>query len=236
MNSQERVYNYEEGRNTVPMDNRYAFDLDKLVNAGVVFVTPAMDGDPQSPTYKEWLDEGGSHLLTLMNVLKSSENGWIRKAITKRSDTSGWKNNFVEKLYDGKYNQILWSLEKLGIDPNDMVIEDNSLQESIRRILKEETDFTLRVRRIISELDSLLLQKMKDAYKPETICRFYKSSQELFEHIAHSVISDIYYTHFDDYVDDLSEEWEKMYYFMFEYLHHKYGNEIDQYYHINCGD
>ena len=138
MNSQERVYNYEEGRNTVPMDNRYAFDLDKLVNAGVVFVTPAMDGDPQSPTYKEWLDEGGSHLLTLMNVLKSSENGWIRKAITKRSDTSGWKNNFVEKLYDGKYNQILWSLEKLGIDPNDMVIEDNSLQESIRRILREE--------------------------------------------------------------------------------------------------
>jgi len=64
----------------------------------------------------------------------SSPDGWIRKAITKKSDTSGWRDNFIGKLYDGKYNQILWSLEKLGIDPNDMVIEDNSLQENINRI------------------------------------------------------------------------------------------------------
>ena len=140
MNPQEdiRVYDYVGGRNTVPMSDRYDFDADKLVNVGAVFITPAMDGDPNSPTYKEWLDEDGSHLITLFNVMNSSPDGWIRKAITKKSDTSGWRDNFIGKLYDGKYNQILWSLEKLGIDPNDMVIEDNSLQESIRRILREE--------------------------------------------------------------------------------------------------
>ena len=129
-----RVYDYVGGRNTVPMSDRYDFDADKLVNAGAVFITPAMDGDPNSPTYKEWLDEDGSHLITLYNVEHSSPDGWIRKAITKKSDTSGWRDNFIGKLYDGKYNQILWSLEKLGIDPNDMVIEDNSLQEDINRI------------------------------------------------------------------------------------------------------
>ena len=133
-----RVYDYVPGRNTVPMNDRYNFDVDKLVDAGVVFITPAIDGDPKSPTYKEWLDEDHSHLLTLFNVKKSSPDGWICKAITKKSDTSKFRHNFTEKLYDGKYNQILWSLEKLEIDPNDMVIEDNSLQESIRRILREE--------------------------------------------------------------------------------------------------
>ena len=128
------VYDYVEGRNTVPMSDRYNFDADKLVNAGAIFITPAMDGDPDSPTYKEWLDEDSSHLITLYNVEHSSPDSWIRKAITKKSNTSGWRDNFIGKLYDGKYNQILWSLDKLGIDPNDMVIEDNSLQENISRI------------------------------------------------------------------------------------------------------
>lgn len=111
-----------------------------------------------------------------------------------------------------------------------------NLQESIKKIIKEETDFILKVRRRFSELDSFLLQTIKDTYKPETICRSYRSSQELFEHITHSVIEQMYYAYFDEDVDDLSEEWEKMYYLMFEYIHNKYGNEIDQYYHTNCGD
>ena len=127
-----RVYDYVKGRNEAT--NRLPFDIDKLVDIGAVFVTPAMDGDPNSPTYKEWLEDGGSHLITLYNVLNSSPKSWIRKAITKKSDTSGWKDNFVGKLYDGKYNQILWSLEKLGMDPNDMVIEDEPLMENISKI------------------------------------------------------------------------------------------------------
>lgn len=131
MEKDSRVYDYVEGRNQAT--DRFSFDIDKLVGVGAVFVTPAMDGDPNSATYKQWLDEEGSHLITLYNVIHSSPNGWIRKAITKKADTSGWKDNFVGKLYDGKYNQILWSLEKLGIDPNDMVIENNSLKENIDR-------------------------------------------------------------------------------------------------------
>jgi hypothetical protein len=47
----------------------------------------------------------------------------VQKTITKRASTEEWKDNFVDKLYDGKYNQILWSLEKLGINPMDMLID-----------------------------------------------------------------------------------------------------------------
>ena len=120
-----RVYDYEQGRNTVP--DRLPFDVLKLINAGVLFITPAMDGDPESPTYKEWLDEPGSHIITLYNVENSSEDSWIKKAITKQDDpTPLHKKDFTQNLYDGKYNQILWGLEKLGIDPNTMLFDETN--------------------------------------------------------------------------------------------------------------
>ncbi len=53
-----RVYDYEQGRNTVP--DRLPLDVLKLIDAGVLFITPSIDGDPESPTYKEWLNEPGS--------------------------------------------------------------------------------------------------------------------------------------------------------------------------------
>lgn len=138
MDKQEVVYDYKEGRNTVPFSERYAFDVDKLINVGAIYITPSIDGDPNSPTYKQWINDGGSHLITLYNVAHSSPKSWIRKAVTEKGDTTFYKDNFIKKLYDGKYNQILWSLNKLNIDPNDMVI-DNPIRESIKRILREES-------------------------------------------------------------------------------------------------
>ena len=44
------VYDYQEGRDEVK--ERLPFDIEKLLDAGVVFITPAIDGDPDSPTYK----------------------------------------------------------------------------------------------------------------------------------------------------------------------------------------
>jgi len=131
LNPDKRVYDYDKERDTVP--ERLPFDIDKLVNSGVVFVTPAIDGDPDSKTYKKWLEEPYTHLLTLHNVKHSSEDGWIKKAITKVAPTKAYKGNFVDKIYDGKYNQILWGLEKLGINPMDMLIDMN-IQENISRI------------------------------------------------------------------------------------------------------
>ena len=136
LNPTERVYDYDPGRDTVP--ERLPFDIDKLVNSGVVFVTPAINGNPKSKNYKKWMKTPHTHLISLYNVENSSEDGWILKAITKRASTGQLKGNFVDKIYDGKYNQILWSLEKLGINPMDMLIDMN-IQENIRRILKEES-------------------------------------------------------------------------------------------------
>lgn len=125
--NEEVVYDYEEGRNTA--QDRFPFDLQKLVDVGAVFVTPAIQGDETKNNYKQWLKSKGSHLITLYNIENSSPDSWIHKAITRRADISGWGNNFVDKLYDGKYNQILWSLKKLGVDPNDMLLNDESKDE-----------------------------------------------------------------------------------------------------------
>ena len=66
LNPNERVYDYQKGRDTV--SEKLPFDIDKLVDSGVVFVTPAIDGDPNSETYKEWLEEPYTHLISLHNV------------------------------------------------------------------------------------------------------------------------------------------------------------------------
>jgi hypothetical protein len=39
------------------------------------------------------------------------------------------RKDFTQDLYDGKYNQILWGLEKLGIDPNTMLFEEQNINE-----------------------------------------------------------------------------------------------------------
>jgi hypothetical protein len=101
LNPTERVYDYQEGRDTVP--EKLPFDIDKLVNSGVVFVTPAIDGNQNSKTYKEWLEEPYTHLLTLYNVDHSSEDGWIKKAITKVAPTEPYKNSLSFK----KKNKII---------------------------------------------------------------------------------------------------------------------------------
>ena len=157
LNPTKRVYDYDPVRDTVP--ERLPFDIDKLVDSGVVFVTPAIDGNPKSETYKEWTEEPHTHLISLYNVENSSEDGWILKAITKRASTGQLKGNFVDKIYDGKYNQILWSLEKLGINPMDMLIDMN-LQESIRKVLREET----KIKPILNNMLNMLFDGFDDIY------------------------------------------------------------------------
>jgi hypothetical protein len=134
------VYDYQEGRNESP--ERIPFDVDKLVDAGAVFVTPAIQGDPNSKNYKKFLNESGTHLITLHNIKHSSPDSWIHKAITRSAPTKHWKGkNFSKNLYDGKYNQILWSLDELGI-PYESMLVDN-VTESKKKYIVTESQYNL---------------------------------------------------------------------------------------------
>jgi len=109
-----------------------------------------------------------------------------------------------------------------------------SLKQQIRRLLKESISIDPRVKRRITLLDDELLYRMSAIYRPDNICR-YVSGEELLEVIIETVIDTMYWSYFSD-MDDNSSEWNKSYYFMYDYMKDKYGEKIKEYYHINCGD
>ena len=225
LNPTERVYDYDPGRDTVP--ERLPFDIDKLVNSGVVFVTPAINGNPKSKNYKKWMKTPHTHLISLYNVENSSEDGWILKAITKRAPTKGFKGNFVDKIYDGKYNQILWSLEKLGINPMDMLIDMN-IQENIRRVLREVNrlkgprEMPNELKRRLQRLDGLIVKVIKDI----EVCKYNTPDEFIYV-----VVDELIWELRDDYHGDLS----KLDRFdVTKYVYDFKYPELENYYRENC--
>jgi hypothetical protein len=91
------VYNYEKGRNESP--ERLPFDVNKLIDAGAIFITPSIEGNPTSKNYKKFLKSKHTHLITLHNIKHSSEDSWIHTAITKSVPPTHWDNeDFANNL------------------------------------------------------------------------------------------------------------------------------------------
>jgi ADP-ribose pyrophosphatase YjhB (NUDIX family) len=109
-----------------------------------------------------------------------------------------------------------------------------NLQKTIRRILREETNINMRLRRRLSLIDEEVKYRMDVVYRPNNICR-YESGEELLEVITEATIDSIYYKYFDD-IDDTSDEWVKIFLFIEKYIKDKYGSDLKNYYHINCGN
>ena len=150
--------------------------------------------------------------------------------------------NVVHDNWIDNYDTVYDMLFKLGFPDkikdffNDSINNcDNVLQESVRRILKEETSDEMFIRRRLHELDNLLVDLVKNEYGPNKICN-YRNSEEYIEHLIFNIINDhMYYIHFD-HIDDTSGEWGKLFRIMEGYLRGKYESELETYYHTNCGD
>jgi len=154
------VYDYKEGRNESP--KRLPFDVNKLINAGAVFITPAIEGDSSSKNYKKFLKKPYTHLITFHNLRHSSPDSWIHTAVTRSASPKHWEGKeFTNNLYDGKYNQILWSLDELGIPYESMLIDD--IKESQKKYIVTESQ----LRRIKEYFDPIhyLKKIMSDAPK-----------------------------------------------------------------------
>ena len=134
------VYNYEKGRNESP--ERLPFDVNKLIDAGAIFITPSIEGNPTSKNYKKFLKSKHTHLITLHNIKHSSEDSWIHTAVTRFAPPTHWDNeDFANNLYDGKYNQILWSLYELGIPYESMLIDE--VNESKNKYVVTESQYNI---------------------------------------------------------------------------------------------
>ncbi len=134
------VYNYKKGRNTIP--ERLPFDVNKLIDAGAIFITPSIDGKPTSKNYKKFLKSKHTHLITLYNLKHSSPDSWVHTAVTRFAPPTHWDDeDFANNLYDGKYNQILWSLDELGIPYESMLIDE--VNESKKKYIVTEQQYNL---------------------------------------------------------------------------------------------
>lgn len=100
------------------------FDLNKLVDVGAVFITKAVGGDPNDvETYKKEIPGQGHSLLTLLNKKCDSPDGWITFAIEQyqTEPTEEDQSHLDFGTYEGKYEQIYWSLSYLNVRIEDVL-------------------------------------------------------------------------------------------------------------------
>jgi hypothetical protein len=115
---EEGLYNANPATYDLP---RRPLNVPELIKRGAIFIT-----DPHGPNGWEPDSEGFS-LITLYNVAKG---GWpaeakqhLKPSMYKAAESGLNRQGPGTMLYDGKYNQILWSIKKLGI-PDEVAFLD----------------------------------------------------------------------------------------------------------------
>ena len=107
-----------------------------------------------------------------------------------------------------------------------------NLQESIRRILREER-VALSVRRRVSAIDWQIEFAVKEVKRQNNVCNM---GEEVYvETVVEKTIEQMYWDFFSD-MDDNTSEWSDSYKFMVKYLKSTFENELRQNYHLNCGN
>ena len=72
----------------------------------------------------------------------SSPDSWVQTAVTRFASPKHWEGkDFSKNLYDGKYNQILWSLDELGIPYESMLIDE--VNESKKKYVVTESQYNI---------------------------------------------------------------------------------------------
>ena len=99
-----------------------------------------------------------------------------------------------------------------------------NLQQSIRRILREETR-PLKVLRRTHIIDSLIETMVERYYSDNWICVRYDDDKMYLKVIQEAIIESLYFNFFY-MIDDTSEEWRDIYKFVYEYIDSKFGEKL----------
>ena len=112
-----------------------------------------------------------------------------------------------------------------------------NLQETIKRILREESRILPSVLRRVPIIDEEFNRLMISNYFVRNIksCK-YRSGEELLMVVTDSVVENLYYKNVFNIEDDTSTEWEKVYDSIVGYIQRKYGKKLEEHYYINCGN
>lgn len=109
-----------------------------------------------------------------------------------------------------------------------------NLQESIRKVLREDRKLSNFLKRRLKNLDYEVESRLNNTFRNNNICLFFKNEVDLFETIMEESIDSMYYNYFS-HIDDNSGEWAHEYLDMVDYIRKKYQDKIMKHYDDNCG-
>ena len=113
--------------------------------------------------------------------------------------------------------------------------DEEIIQESIRKVLKEERKLSSFLLRRLDMLDYEVERELNGSWgASHNICIFFKSNIKYFERIMENAIHAMYYNYFS-HIDDNSGEWAHEYLDMVDYIRKKYQYKIMKHYDDNCG-
>jgi len=114
-----------EGNEPTFNQPRRQLNIPELIKRGAIFVTHPHGPNGWETDRPDW----DFSLITLQNVLQKSPD-WVvdyKKYINKDKKLT---QNFINKLSDQKYQQILWSIQKLGIPDNVAFLDQQGVTEA----------------------------------------------------------------------------------------------------------
>ena len=100
-----------------------------------------------------------------------------------------------------------------------------NLQSIIKKVLKEETNLSFKIRRRTNLIDDEVKKLLNSVYIGQYLCINYTGGNELINVISHAVIENLYFNTFYE-MDDDSKEWEEIAQFIWDYVHEKFGERI----------
>ena len=108
-------------------------------------------------------------------------------------------------------------------------------QESIRRILREETSNPINlILRRLESLDWLVEFSVREIERQYNgICNV-RTPENFVEIVIEKTGDGMYWDYFANTIDDDSDEWNEMYRFISIYVEQKFGDKLKQYYHTQC--
>jgi len=137
------------------------FNIKKLVDRGVIHVTAPGDGKG-GVDKPNW--EGDVSIITLYNLDKAEP--WMKKAITMPAPKAiPHVQDYQEDLfYNGKYNQILWSIEKKGFKPEEFYLRNRDITKEDITNLVVGMIYEMSGKEILTEKDDRCTRIAKRKY------------------------------------------------------------------------
>jgi len=120
------------GQFTLAKEN--PFNIKKLIDKKILFITKPGDGKG-GVDEPNW--EGDASVLTLYNMAKAEP--WMKLAVKSPMPQAipYIQNNQDKVIYNGKYNQILWGIKKMGLKPEDFYVnKPKELNEAKKETLR----------------------------------------------------------------------------------------------------